>query len=109
MNISAPASEIIRKAEEQLVEAHGKRLAAFELLREANAIEEQARESTIAAMGPENGLIAYELAKWSVPSSSVVPSAPQAAAVAPVSEGASKADVVASVASKAAAVPAPKK
>lgn len=68
MSISLPASEIIKKTEEQLSEAQKKRLAALELLNEAGLIEEQAKAFTVDSMGAENGLMAFELAKWSVSS-----------------------------------------
>lgn len=66
MNVSVPASEIIREAEKQLVEAHKMRLSAYNLLREAASVEEQARTIAVEAMGPEKGLIAFEMAKWSM-------------------------------------------
>lgn len=66
MNVSVPASEIIREAEKQLIDAHKMRISAYNLLREAASVEEQARTITIEAMGHENGLIAFEMAKWSM-------------------------------------------
>jgi len=66
MKVSVPASEIIREAEKQLIDAHKMRISAYNLLREAASVEEKARTVTIEAMGPENGLIAFEMAKWSM-------------------------------------------
>lgn len=64
--MSLPASEIIREAEKQLIEAQQLRLSAYELLREASLLEDRTRNSTIEAMGPETGMLAFEMAKWSL-------------------------------------------
>lgn len=66
MTVTTPASEIIREAEKQLTEAQNMRLSAFNLLKEAAAIEENTRAYTIELMGPQNGLIAFEMARWSM-------------------------------------------
>lgn len=64
--MSVPASEIIREAEKQLIEANKLRLAAFELLQKATASEDLARSVTVEALGPERGLLAFEMAQWSI-------------------------------------------
>lgn len=66
MTGQVPASEIIREAEQKLAQAYSMRQNAYDLLREAASIEATVQEYAISVMGPDKGLIAFEMAKWSL-------------------------------------------
>lgn len=66
MTGQVPASEIIREAEQKLAQAYSMRQNAYDLLREAASIEAAVQEYAISVMGPDKGLIAFEMAKWSL-------------------------------------------